>query len=64
MTQKALFSFVEEYIPVALSPWACLSEVIFEYENPTPAGESKNNKFASVFAIEKTFMSTQFSKFI
>ena len=33
-------------LPVMLSPWT--SRLVLEYENPTPAGESKNNKFAAV----------------
>lgn len=32
---------------VLLSPPLMISVVVFEYENPTPAGDSKNNIFAA-----------------
>lgn len=34
-------------LPVLLSPAVYKSDVVFEYENPTPAGDSRNNKFAT-----------------
>lgn len=35
-------------VPVLLSPESFKSELVFVYENPTPAGDSKNRIFASV----------------
>lgn len=38
--------------PVLLSPIVCSSDEVFVYEKPTPAGESKNNRFASAYIID------------
>lgn len=35
-------------IPVLWSPAVYKSEVVLEYEKPTPAGDSRNSKFATV----------------
>ena len=34
-------------IPVELSPGGSFSKGVFVYENPTPAGESRNSMFAA-----------------
>lgn len=34
-------------VPVLLSPLLNKSEEVFEYEKPTPTGESRNNIFAA-----------------
>ena len=35
-------------VPVLLSPAVLRSELVFEYEKPTPAGDSRKRIFASV----------------
>lgn len=40
-------------IPVTSSPSISISELVFVYENPTPTGVSKNNKFASTDRKQK-----------
>jgi hypothetical protein len=35
------------YIPVELSPGGSFSKDVFVYENPTPAGESRNSRLAA-----------------
>lgn len=39
--------YVWESLPVILSPRWFKSELVFVYENPTPTGDSTNNKLAS-----------------
>ena len=34
-------------VPVELSPGGSISKDVFVYENPTPAGESRNSKLAA-----------------
>lgn len=42
-------SYSRKYgVPVAVSSQLMLSELVFEYENPTPIGESTYNMFDSV----------------
>lgn len=38
---------INKMIPVLLSPLSSKSEEVFEYENPTPTGESINNMLAT-----------------
>lgn len=35
------------HVPVLLSPWTLRSELVLEYEKPTPAGDSKKSRFAA-----------------
>lgn len=43
--KKAFSSF--KFLPVLLSPEVWRSELVFVYEKPTPAGDSRNRIFAS-----------------
>lgn len=38
---------VPEILPVLLSPLVVISEDVFEYEKPTPTGESRNRMLAT-----------------
>ena len=42
-----------ERLPVILSPRFSISELVFVYENPTPTGDSTNNKLASEMYIKE-----------
>ena len=37
-----------EVIPVMLSSLFCMSDGVFEYENPTPAGDSTKRRLATI----------------
>lgn len=46
-----------DIIPVLLSPESFRSELVFVYENPTPAGDSRNRIFATVSVKHVTSIS-------
>lgn len=46
-SHKIMINNVEGAIPVLLSPLFKRSDEVFEYENPTPTGESRNKRFAA-----------------
>lgn len=41
--------YIDRNLPVLLSPASLRSELVFVYEKPTPAGDSRNRIFAAIF---------------